>query len=95
MTVILIILVVSTTIYDYYMEKTGCRLTDAFYKTIVAFSARKNLNDLSKVDKHDRLVILHGIRTVSCLAVIITHRFAAVAAGGTSKNLDYFEDVRS
>lgn len=94
MTITLIILVVTATLSDYYMEKTGYHLSDSIHRIIIAFSARKNLTTLSKVEQHNSLVVLHGIRTVSCVFVIVMHNFAVVGNAGTSKNLDYFEDVR-
>lgn len=90
----LILLVIIATIFDYYMEKTGCHLSDRIYQIIISFSARKNLASLSKVEQHESLVVFHGIRTVSCLFVIIMHAFAVAGNAGTSKNLDYLEDVR-
>lgn len=60
---------------------------------ILAFSAKKNFLDLTKIDERNQaLKILYGIKTFSILLIIMDHRFGTFVSSAIF-NFDYVEKV--
>lgn len=62
---------------------------------VTAFSARKNIREVfvNKEQSTDSLTVLHGFRAVSCVIVLVLHRFGVIIVGDIMKNADHFQDV--
>ncbi|XP_074042229.1 nose resistant to fluoxetine protein 6 isoform X3 [Leptinotarsa decemlineata] len=80
LTIILVLLVLLATIYDYVKssenteEKPFERSLSS--KLIMAFSARENFNEMNVADNSNpALSILYGVRTLCILLIIVFHRF--------------------
>lgn len=59
----------------------------------MAFSARKNFNELTRVDEsNNALRLLYGIRTLCIFCIILDHRFGTFTSSALL-NFDYVERV--
>lgn len=63
------------------------------FKLILAFSARKNFNELTRADdSNPALSLLYGMRTIAIFMIIMDHRFGTYISG-PSLNYDFIEEV--
>jgi hypothetical protein len=62
-------------------------------RLFLTFSARKNFNDLTRIDESNGAMnILYGIRTICIFCIIVDHRFGTFVAAPLL-NFDYVEKV--
>ncbi|XP_044263796.1 nose resistant to fluoxetine protein 6-like [Tribolium madens] len=63
----------------------------SLYSYLMAFSARKNFNELTKIDEsNSALRLLYGIRTLCIFCIILDHRFGTFTSAALL-NFDYVE----
>ncbi|RZC31833.1 hypothetical protein BDFB_012065, partial [Asbolus verrucosus] len=95
LTVILVVLVILTTIYDFNvveMKDEKPHKKSFLYRSFMSFSARKNFNDLTKMDESNgAMAVLYGVRTICILCIILDHRFGTVTSSALL-NFNYVEE---
>ncbi|XP_064212162.1 regulator of hypoxia-inducible factor 1 isoform X2 [Tribolium castaneum] len=72
-----VLLVVSSTLVDYYRDGKGVAHTNGiFMKILQCFSLRENVSKFFEVKENDRSEIagLHGIRFLNALALLMSHK---------------------